>query len=404
VEDLPGVAGGEKEAVVVGEEENRNCGNDYDNDSEDDYDYDYEHEQKLYAEPVGVKVLVATNMYPTEKRPYLGIFVREQVESLRAIGCEVDVAAHVAEDTRWMYWKGLWALRRRMRRENYDLIHSHHTYSTVLALVARQLEGRASGERRLPIVMTFHESEIFRRGVDYGQDPLRRLKYSMRLKSWALRGADRVIAVQRKMVGRVLGEAAGEVMQTVIPAGIDLERFAPGDRGAARRRMDWPEAGVCVLFPCDPAKPEKRADLAQSGFELWKQTLPPAERELAWLELGGGIDYGRMPDAIRACNVVLTPTDYEASPTVIKEALACERPVVSTDVGDVREAYGGLAGVRMCDWTAESVAAALRDALAVEGPFGGRERLIERGLGLEQVARQVEGIYREVLGTESRTS
>jgi glycosyltransferase involved in cell wall biosynthesis len=344
-----------------------------------------------------LKILIATNMFPTEQRPYLGIFVREQADSLRALGHEVDVAAHVAEDTRWNYWKGLWALRHRLRRGGYDLIHSHHSYSTVLALVARQAERRAYPDRRPPLLMTFHESEIFQRGVDYGQDPLRRLKYSLRLKGWALRRVDHVIPVQRDMTRIVLGDDADSLRQTVIPAGIDLQRFTPGSKTDARRRLGWPEDGLCVLFPCDPNKPEKRAELAAAGFEQWRQSLPETERAAARLEVGGKIQYDRMPDAIRACDAILTPTDYEASPTVIKEALACDRPVVSSDVGDVRERYDGLPGVRICAQTPESIAAALTEVLSVAAPFGGRERLIEQELGLEQVARRVDAVYRRTL-------
>jgi hypothetical protein len=220
-----------------------------------------------------------------------------------------------------------------------------------------------------------------------------------RLKGWALRRADYLIAVQRDMASAALGQAADRLRQAVIPMGVDLARFTPGPQAEARRRLGWPQTGLCVLYPTDPAKAGKRPELARAGFERWRRGLEDeAERARARLVVGGDIDYALMPDAIRAGDAVLVTSDYEASPTVVKEALACERPVVSTDVGDVREAYGGLAGVRICDWTAESVAAALGQALAVTGPLGGRERLRELELGLDQVARRVEAVYRRVLG------
>src|SRR5207248_6327956 len=70
-----------------------------------------------------MRVLVVTNMYPTEANPQFGIFVKEQVESLRALGVDIDVLFVNAKEGRWRrkaYLLGfprLWsALRRQGRR------------------------------------------------------------------------------------------------------------------------------------------------------------------------------------------------------------------------------------------------------------------------------------------------
>jgi glycosyltransferase involved in cell wall biosynthesis len=360
-----------------------------------------------------MKVLVVTNMYPTPERPYLGIFVQEQVESLRAIGCEVDVEACVAGPGAWrvgVYGRGLWRLWRRLRRGDFDVIHSHHSYSTVMAWAARRLAGS-----RASIVMTFHEGEALRRnvgggdGAGYaGQGAATRMKYSPTIKAFALRRADWIIPVQRAMTAAVLGEAeAAKLRQEVIPAGIDLERFSPGPRAEARERLGWPVEGTCVLFPGSPAHPEKRADRARAGFELWRARSDEGRRDQARLVVGGAIPYAQMPDAMRAADAVLLTSDYEASPTAVKEALACARPVVATDVGDVRERFGDLACVTLCDGGPTSVADAIDRALAWAGspdadPQAGRRRLVEQGLGLAQVAERVLAAYREALQIRAR--
>ena len=85
---------------------------------------------------------------------------------------------------------------------------------------------------------------------------------------------------------------------------------------------------------------------------------------------------------------------------IVKEALAGERPVVATDVGDIQKCYGELPGVLLTDGSPEDVAARLEEAVAVaaKGPFGGRARLKELQLDLDQVARRVKEVYDEVAG------
>ena len=336
-----------------------------------------------------LRILIVTNMIPTPERPYLGVFVAEQARSLRDLGHEVTISAHVAAGNPLNYLHGLRAITRTLRAQPFDVIHSHHTYSTLLALAARRLAGR----RAIPLIETFHESEIFHRGTDFGQSPLRRLKYSHRLKADALRRVDFAIPGQRDMLRIVLGEAAaGKIPHAVIPAGIDLARFASIDRAVARTRLGWAPGELIVLYPCDPNKPEKRADLARAGFARFAAAHPQTR-----LIVGGAIPYDAMPDHIAASDIVLVPTDYEASPTVVKEALACARPVVSTDVGDVREAYGDLRGVLICDWTPESVADKLSEAAALKSPPAGLQRLQQRALDLPAVAQRLVEVYRQVL-------
>lgn len=339
-----------------------------------------------------MRILIVTNMYPTAEAPHLGIFVRQQELSLRKLGIEVDVANLVDRSARGGYLRGLVELTGRLRRERYDLLHSHHTYSTVPALIARMLACKFAA-RKIPIVETFHEGEVFHRGANYQRGLMRRIRYSSLLKAWALRRVDFAIPVQKDMLLAVLGERAAKIPSRVIPAGIDLEQFKPEDPRRARQRLGWDPDGCYVFFPCDPGKPEKRYDLARAGFELFARDHPGAR-----LIVGGGIPYEKMPDTIKAADVILNPTDFEASPTIVKEALACERPVVSTDTGDVRECYGDLPGVFICDWSAAGIAGKLRQAVCVPTPYGGQERMRALGLDVDQVARRLIEVYQEILG------
>ncbi len=332
-----------------------------------------------------MRVLVVTNMYPYEAAPYYGIFVKEQVEALWRLGVEIDVEAHLGRISKWRYLTGLRSLVGRLRGGRYDLIHSHHTYSTIMALAARRLSGKC-----LPIVQTFHEGEV----LDPQRGRRRHLRSSMRLKAFALRRVDAVIPVERRMLGAVLGAEAERIPSQVIPPGVDLDRFNVEDPREARRRLGWSGEGPFIFFPYAPGKPAKRHDLAQAAFERFRAGHPEAK-----LIIGGQIPHDQMPATIRASDVLLILTDYEASPMIVKEALASERPIVATDVGDIREYFGDLSGVLLTDGRADNTAAKLDQAIEIvaRDAFGGRERLRELELGVDQSAGRVFAVYEGLL-------
>jgi hypothetical protein len=96
------------------------------------------------------RVLVVTNMYPVPDRPVLGIFVKEQVESLRAQGLEVDVLFVDGPGNKLNYLGGILRFRRQVARRRYDLVHAHYVFSGVIALA----------QWGLPVVTTFHSGEV----------------------------------------------------------------------------------------------------------------------------------------------------------------------------------------------------------------------------------------------------
>ena len=250
---------------------------------------------------------------------------------------------------------------RQLRGRRYDLIHSHHSTSTTLAFLARL----ATGQWGIPIIQTFHEGEVLRGGAKAQGDRLRQLTHSRRLKAWALRRCRYVIATHKDMLPAALGAKAASIASTVMPMGIDLERFDDGDRIEARRKLGWDPAPFYVFFPSPPDKPEKRFELARAGFDLFQRAHPNAR-----LVIAGQIPYAQMPETMRASDVLLCTSAYETGPLVVREAMACERPVVSTDVGDVRTSYGDLPGLLLCEGTAEDVAVKLEQAAMLpHSPF-----------------------------------
>ena len=102
-----------------------------------------------------------------------------------------------------------------------------------------------------------------------------------------------------------------------------------------------------------------------------------------------------VPQYLCAADVLVLASDFEGSPIVIKEAMACNLPIVSTDVGDVADLIGDTEGCYLCKQTAEDVADKLRRALSFGRRTEGRRAV--QHLSLPAIADRIIEVYREVL-------
>ena len=196
--------------------------------------------------------------------------------------------------------------------------------------------------------------------------------------------ADAVIVVSEEMRKRIPG--------IVIPCGVNLGVFRPYDRDEARARLQWPKDKFIILFPFDPTRPEKRYDLAKASVDRLVQQGVDAE-----LMTVINVPNEEMPWYYSAANALLLSSDYEGSPTSIKEALACNLPVVSTNVGDVQEQLNGIAGPKICPPDADAIAHGLREAFgwSQNGQFQGRAAIARYDQA--PTVERIVGVYTDVL-------
>lgn len=331
-----------------------------------------------------MKVLVVTNMYPMDGHPYYGIFVKEQVDSLKEAGCDVDVFFINGRESKLNYVRTIPALARKLRSGGYDIIHAHHTYCIFPLLFARAPAGR-----RAPLVFTFHEGESHlpweMRPEDAGL--LKKLVFVKGPKRFALNRADMVIAVADGLLDNL--RFKGKCM--ILPPGIDLDLFRPIDRSECREKLGLPIDDTILFFPPSPAKRHEK------GLDLLDEAIPLVADKKIRLITGGEIPHEEMPRYMCASDVVIHPSRFEASPMVIKEAMACSVPVVSSDTGDARTVIGDTAGCHICALDPEDIARKIETALRFGRPTTGRERIIELELGLNQVAENIRLIYEDLL-------
>ena len=282
-----------------------------------------------------LRVLVVTNMYPSGDRPAYGVFVRTQVEALRALGgVEVEVFHWDARRRPWRYATA--AAARRLRHADADVVHAHYGLSGFVAL---------SAPRAIPLVLTVH-------GRDCHHPVVRPLT------ARAARRAACVIAVSDELAG-----LCPFPVDEIIGPGVDLERFVPMPRAEARARLGLDPARRFFLFMADPARPEKRyADARALVDEL------VARGHDVELKAVHGRPGDEVPLWINAADAVLVPSAREGYGLICVEALACDVPVLSTPVGVAPRLLSGVEGTLCAPFDLETWCAAAEALLGSGRP------------------------------------
>jgi teichuronic acid biosynthesis glycosyltransferase TuaC len=315
-----------------------------------------------------VRVLVVTNLYPTARRPALGPFVRDQVAALREIdGLEIDLHSFDPPGGMLPYLREALTLARKYRSASYDIVHAHYGLSGLCALAVRGGRARA---------VTFHGDDLRLAKVAPVSRVVARLA--------ALPAT--VSANLARSEADVLGGPGARRRVAVLPCGIDLDRLRPLDRVQARRELGLDPNGRYLLFPADPARREKRVDRARElvphGATLIHYDNTPPER---------------VPLYINAANAVLVTSEREGFGLAPLEALACNVPVLATDVGIAPLALAGIPGTMCGPFERSSWQRALSPHLSEEDPrVDGRGRAAL--FGSRRMAERVARAYRDLLG------
>lgn len=318
-------------------------------------------------------------MFPTAAMPFYGSFVRDEAEALRTAGADVDVYFVNGRASKLNYFGMPSGFFSRIRRTRYDVVHVHHSFCGLVATL----------QNRIPVVWTFHEGEISGNTADaLREQPIKHLAYSTRMKRYVARKVDMVVVVADHLRGPL-----GRPDALWLPAGINWQRFAPMDSTEAKRALGLAVDRRYVLFPAAPSRVEKRYELARAGFDQYRSSTPQAaDLELIALD---NVPHERVPLFMNASEVMLMTSSFEASPVTIREALACNVPVISTDVGDARVVTQDIAGCRIVEASADRIADALRASLAGPRRVDARERM--HVYAREVVAQRLLVLYRDVI-------
>lgn len=305
-------------------------------------------------------------------------FVKSQVESLQRLGIQCDIWALSDHASGWRkYLIGMLQIRWRVNRVPYDLIHAHFGYC---GWVARC-------QQRIPVVISFMGDDLLGTPASSGRATLSS-RLIVQINRVVARTAAAVIVKSDEMA-----RVVAPVHAYVIPNGVDLEALRSISTRQARATLGWAEDRHYILFPNCPEVVRKNFPLAQAAVAYATRM---AQKPLELVPLCN-VPHAQVPLYMHAADVMIFTSLWEGSPNVVKEALACNLPVVSVAVGDVPELLAGVEPSAVCPRDPVVLGKKLAAILANGSRTNGREIIQQRRLELQSVAERVVQVYEAVL-------
>jgi glycosyltransferase involved in cell wall biosynthesis len=216
--------------------------------------------------------------------------------------------------------------------------------------------------------------------------------FVVHISQWLCQQVDAAIV---KSEGMQKAVSVSEDNIFIIPNGVDFELFRPIPRAEARATLGWDLNSYYVLFGNNPQIPVKNFSLAQAAIERLRARGISAE-----LVVANGLPQTTVVQYINASNALILSSIAEGSPNIVKEAMACNVPVISTDVGDVSQIIGRTKGCSVCPSDPDALAIALEQAIQHMEPTTGRIDIAH--LDRRVVAKQVIAIYEKVTSKKAR--
>jgi glycosyltransferase involved in cell wall biosynthesis len=312
----------------------------------------------------GYKILAITNDYPTADLPGNAPCIKDQLSTLKDNGVHVDLL-HIDRNKGKARSYGSAALKmvwENFRSRRYDLVHAFYGHCGLIARL----------QIRYPVVITYRGSDLLSKRDGF-------------IGKLAARFANGVIVMSEEMA-----RASGRADARIIPFGVNTELFHPQSRHEARRMLELPLEEKIVLFPYDPKRPGKRFDVVEQAVELLERDIGRVRLEIVFKA-----PHHVMARYMNAADTLVLASSHEGAPMAVREAMACNLPVVSVDVGDVRSVIGDTEECYICSRNPRDIATHLGLVLK-RGKRTDGAKTVNR-LDTVWAAREVLSVYRSVV-------
>ena len=288
--------------------------------------------------------------------------IKAQAQSLVNIGIQIEFYPIIGKGL-FGYLKNIPKLRRYLRSNNHDIIHAHYSFCGIIAALST----------KKPIVTSLMGSDVLHSWI------WRWIIVFFAQHVWA------VTIVKSEDMKKKIGVAS----VNVIPNGVDLEKFKPFDKSQCRQQVGWSDSKKIILFAADPLRKEK-------NYKLARRAVDNLNRDDVELKVVHSIAQVNLPFYYNSADLLLVTSRWEGSPNVVKEAMACDLPVVSTKVGDVQFLFGSTEGYFTSDPDPDSICRLIIMILGEDLKPHGRIRIQALGLDSDSLAYKINDIYQSL--------
>lgn len=396
-----------------------------------------------------MKVLEVCQEFPNRYYPQLGTFIKQSIDSIANQGVDVTVISpkpFVLPFSSFPY-HNFFKLPRIEHTEKYDLHYPRYIYAVpkkyfypITGISYSLFVSKYAVKNIKPIPALIHAHFSYPDG--YGMMKLakrwniplvisalgtieRKVAYEGSYTSKqiieAMSFADRILSVSEDLKLHIVNLGIDKNKVHVVPNGVDIGKFKPAGKAHARSILNLPRDKNIVLFVGALRKIKGVDYLIEAAHSFvdkdtylfmvgrddgLKKNLEKRAYELKianYIKFTGPVNHEDIPLWISASDILVLPSLSEGRPNVILEALACEVPVVATDVGGIPELMvdgetGYLVPPKSPDELSRKINKLLDDKNRREkmGKFG-RKCIIQRGLTWEAHAKTTVDIYQELL-------
>jgi len=307
--------------------------------------------------------------------------VRSQALSLENLGCEVVVGVVDNRTSLYGILQNILRLRREIIGIKPQLVHAQ--YGTITAAVASLIK------RSLLLVVSFCGDDLLgtpNPGIIWRI----REKVSRVISLLAAWQAD-VIIVKSNNLLQSLPETLKRKAK-VLPNGVNMNWFHPIHSHECRSKLGWATDKKVILFNASENSNQnvKNLPLAQATFNILSHSLNVT------MHVMSNANREEVHLMLNAADCLLVTSLHEGSPNIVKEAMACNLPVVSVSCGDVTDRLKHTKPGKVCPYDAHALAEAIQEVLCVERRSNGREQLMEQGLTAQNVAESLTRIYKDL--------
>ena len=256
------------------------------------------------------------------------------------------------------YILGIFELKKRIKTNQYQVYHAHYLLTGLAASFANPK----------PLVVSLMGSDVLSNSM------LAKLSGFFSRHFW-----DLTIVKSNEMKIQMNSPKV-----EVVPNGVDLDFFKPLDKNECRQKLKWSKEQIHLLFVGDPIQKVK-------GFELADQAIKRLNHTNIQIHILKNIPHYELPLYYNAADVAILTSHKEGSPNVIKEAMACNCPIISTDVGDVKEIISGTKGCFVTGHNPMEISEAIELAIGFNNKTNGREAI--QSLDANKIAKRLISLY-----------